>query len=239
VSCPFVVLVGTVHRDPEGLEQLLSVLREENPDLLTLEMSPYAVQFRRERRLALGRRVSQILAELAQDGAVPALRSLRSHPAIRDVFLTIDFPYEYKAASIFSRRRTAPFYCIDRSDVSRKKIAWIERELITKENLRMLARSHPSETRCRIESEYLRAFLAIERGRMPPGGTQDRRERSMRDRFMAGKIRGILEASRCCKLLHIGGWEHLVDNGEEETLFKLLSDLLPQRRLLGGPPRIH
>lgn len=48
----------------------------------------------------------------------------------------------------------------------------------------------------------------------------------------AAKIRALLDSSRCRKLVHVGGWKHLLDDGNHGTLFGLLSDLHPQRRLL-------
>jgi hypothetical protein len=47
------VLVVAVHRDPEGYDKLISSLTEESPTCLSLEMSPYAVRYRRERRRTL------------------------------------------------------------------------------------------------------------------------------------------------------------------------------------------
>ena len=40
------VMVGTVHRDPKGFGKLLRILEREAPDFITVEISPYALEFR-------------------------------------------------------------------------------------------------------------------------------------------------------------------------------------------------
>jgi hypothetical protein len=217
---PEILLVGTVHRDPEGYGKLLSILDEEDPDLLTLEMSPYAVWFRREKRVALRRRLSHILEELAREAPPRPYRDPFSHSAIRNILAIIEFPYEYEAASTFSRSRDIPFHCIDRSDYSRERISRIERELITKKNLRMLIRLGPDDVCRRISQEYFLASMAIDGDLGSTYCIQDRRELSMRDRFMARRIRGLLDVWRCRKLVHIGGWKHLLNHKKKrDTLY--------------------
>jgi hypothetical protein len=227
-----VILIGTVHRDPEGYDRLLAILHEENPDCLTLEISPYAVRFRRKRRLALKKRVRDIVRGLARELPFPGEGEPVRHPAVRRVLAVIDFPYEYRAAAAFSRSKNMPFYCIDRSDFSREKISRLERELVTRENLRALIQFMPHEAYREIPREFRLASMALGRSQEAPFRNGDDQEMSARDRFMASKIRALLNASENRRLVHIGGWEHLIDDRNRDTLFRLLSDLRPQRRLL-------
>jgi hypothetical protein len=226
------VLVGTVHRDPEGHDKLLSLLHEEHPDCLTLEMSPYAVRYRRKNRVTLAKRILDTLHDLDRETSTRGFQDFLAHPAIQDTIALIDFPYEYMAASTFSESRKVPFHCIDRSDYSLEKISWIEKELITTENLRTLIDLDPNECSQRTRQEYRLASMALH----PHGSVirqpQNHGEISQRDRHMAGRIRKLLTRLRCRKLMHIGGWEHLLDHGTNDTLFERLSDLRPRRRLL-------
>lgn len=226
------VLVGTVHRDPEGHDKLLSILNEEDPDCLTVEMSPYAVRFRREKRFVLASRVCDILEDFAREAPASLCRDPLFHPAIRNVLALIGFPFEYLAVTAFSRSRDVPFHCIDRSDFSKEKLLRVERDLITRDNLRALARLSPSEVYREIEQEYSLASMAFGKGQIAAYPRQDNGEVVARDRYMAGKIRALLDGSRYRRLLHVGGWEHLIDHGKKDTLFTLLSNLRPQRRLL-------
>jgi hypothetical protein len=54
-----------------------------------------------------------------------------------------------------------------------------------------------------------------------------------RDRWMAAQIRRLLAPRRGAHLVHVGGWVHLVEDAQGETLYTLLADLAPQRLLLG------
>jgi len=227
------VLVGTVHRDPGGHDKLVALLHEENPDCLTLEISPYAVRYRKMRRGLLARRIFDILHSLHRGTSACGFQDLLIHPAIQNAFALIDFPYEYMAASTFSRSKKVPFYCIDRSDYSAEKITWIENELITPENLRTLIDLDPKECFQKTRQEYRLASSALHPNRsVIRRHSPDRWELSHRDRHMAGRIRKLLTRSQCRKLMHIGGWEHLLDHGTRETLFERLSDLQPRRHLL-------
>ena len=227
------VLVGTVHRDPGGHDKLLALLHEENPDCLTVEISPYAVRYRKKKRGPLAKRMFDTLHDLHRETSMRGFQDVLTHPAIQNAFALIDFPYEYMAASTFSRSRKVPFYCIDRSDYSAEKITWIENELITPENLRTLIALDPKECSQRSRQEYRLASSALHpHGSVIRRHSPDRWELSHRDRHMAGRIRKLLTRSKCRKLMHIGGWEHLPDHGTRETLYERLSDLHPRRRLL-------
>ncbi len=229
----YIVLVGTVHRDPEGQDRLLSILHQEDPDYITLEMSPYAVRYRRKKHSVLKNRIRRILRDFAQAGPVLTGQDPLDHPAVRNVLASIDFPYEYKAVSLFSRSKHVPFRCIDRSDFSRIKISRLERDLISRENLQALIGLNPHEAFREIEREYRLASMALGQGENTVYRPQNPPEMVKRDWFMALRIREVLDSTLCQRLCHVGGWEHFVDHENRETLFTLLSDLRPQRRLLG------
>jgi len=72
-------------------------------------------------------RILDTLHDLDRKTSSRGFQDVLAHPAIRDAVALIDFPYEYMAASAFSRSRKVPFYCIDRSDYSLEKISWIEK----------------------------------------------------------------------------------------------------------------
>jgi hypothetical protein len=198
-------------------------------------MSAYAVRFRRERGGILRTRVLDLLDGLARESPESARRDVHSHPAVKTLLAILDFPFEYRALATFSESRKVPFHCIDRSDFSKQKISNIEKELITRGNLKELLCLKPGEVFREVDQEYRLALMALRWGNHVSYRTQDRREMSIRDRFMALRIRQVLASSPCRKLVHVGGWEHLVTDGKRQTLFTLLSDLIPERRLL--PPR--
>jgi hypothetical protein len=50
-----------------------------------------------------------------------------------------------------------------------------------------------------------------------------------RDRYMSLRIKEILRNDK--KTLHVGGWEHLLDDPQGKTLYSLLKGLRPRRLL--------
>ena len=53
-----------------------------------------------------------------------------------------------------------------------------------------------------------------------------------RETFMAEEIRLLVEKARGERVLHVGGWEHLLEIPGGTSLFELLKDLRPARVLL-------
>ena len=228
-------LVGTVHRDSHGEERLARLLRELAPDELTLEMSPTSLRYRQERGHLMLQRMERILARLVTPERDRA--SLESHPALSDIRNLLALPFEYRAAAAYAQQHGVPLSLIDLPEIARRKLQQVENELITLPNLRALL-AHPAlppaaETYHSAAALVLHqppasvraAFLAARRGDEGIGP---------RDREMAATIRHHLAAAPQRTLVHIGGWVHLIDDPSGETLFSRLSDLAPQRLLLGG-----
>jgi len=236
---PRLTLVGTVHRDPQGYERLLTLLEELHPDLVTLEMSPYALRYRQRRGRAQLLRLDRILDHLAEE--VGELReALADLPAISDIRTLLALPFEYLAASRYCRDHGGQPELIDSSEVSTRKLNLVEKELVSDHNIRVLVRL-PAEARnlpwenyriaqgmicLQPSAETCRRFLASRRGAEGIGP---------RDARMAEQIRLHMKHAR--HLVHIGGWVHLVADEQGETLFSRLADLRPERLLLGGDGR--
>ncbi len=234
---PRLTLIGTVHRDPRGAERLLSLLRRLRPDLITLEMSEKAFTYRQRESRRLLQRLDHILVRLAGELQVEP-EKLQAHPAVADIRTLLALPFEYQAAAAFAAEATASLHLIDRSDVSAAKLHRVESELITYRNLRILTKLPAGAEKSDYEG-YNRAHAMILRhpeeavrqsfldGRRGDEGI------GPRDRWMANEIRRLLAAQRGAHLVHVGGWVHLVEDTQGETLYSLLADLAPQRLLLG------
>ena len=230
-------LVGTVHRDSQGEKRLDCLLAQLSPRVITLELSEESLRFRRDRGKIHLRKLERILESIAADRGI-SVAQLEEHPAVAQIRQLLGYPFEYRAASTYARCHNVPLLLIDRSDVAMRKVAQIERELITLRNLKTLtalpveSSGEPGEgyevARALLGAETAaslrHAFLAGKRGAEGIGP---------RDLFMATAIRRYLGTSPEQHLLHIGGWVHLVeDDIAGETLFSRLADLLPQRLLL-------
>lgn len=196
------ILLGTVHRDPRGGEALLRAIHELRPELITVEVSPYALRFRRRHAPRfLGKDLPLQVAEFI----LP--------------------PYEYRAAKAYGLRYHVPVIPIDSCLKSRALLREAV-ELFSAENLRRLKEE---DLGALLRREYALARRCWEDGLMAQhflsNGWDLRRERAM-----ARRIRQILSRHPTKRLLHIGGWMHMLPTFG--TLFHLLEELRPERRLL-------
>lgn len=233
-------LIGTVHRDRRGGEKLFQLLRSLRPDILTLEMSGKALSYRLGEASNQLTRLDHILNRIAADGGRDR-EELERHPAVADIRLLLQIPFEFRVASTFAEETGIPLHLIDRSDISAAKLRKVETELITHSNLKVLA-NLPFDEEPRRGENYGMARQLIRDGadqglrRAFLEGRRGVEEIGPRDRHMAGKIRLLLERYPGKHLVHIGGWVHLIEDNREETLFSLLADLQPQRVLLKQEP---
>lgn len=233
-------LVGTIHRDPNGFTRLTEILEGESPEIITLEMSEYGVSFRE----MTGPRLREKLFELLRGFSGESVQRERGKPnkcrapfeggAIGAILLTLELPFEFQAVKAYCGRKRISFRCIDLSNYSRVKLERIQEEMITVDNLRKIAASPPMDPReelrkqrilaQRLTSEDVDQFLvgAFLNGRMADGMTQ-------RDWYMSLRIKEIMRNH--AHTVHVGGWEHLLDDPPGKTLYGLLKDLGPRRVL--------
>lgn len=235
-SCSRLILIGTVHRDCTGEERLRAILERFAPACVTLELSPTSLLYRQRHGALLRRRLERILRRLA--GADPdAMSRIASHPVVGDIRRLLELPFEYRAAAAYGAAQGVVPELIDLPQVAEQKLRRIQEELITLRNLRtLLALPAPP----RLPESYADAVVLVERATSPTLrrafllGRRGDEGIGPRDRQMAEALR------RCCQkfvdgtVVHIGGWVHLVDDPDGQTLYSRLADLQPQRLLLGS-----
>jgi len=234
-------LVGTIHRNPNGLPRLMETLERESPDIITLEMSEYGVAFREKNGFRLKERLFSIVQGLQEKSAQKERgKRDRSHNPlaigpIRAILLTLELPFEFNAAKTYCERKRIPFRCIDLSKYSRMKLKTLQKEMITEDNVRKIlafaAALDPHEqlqqqrnlarmlTSHDADQLLIKTFL---NGKSGDGVVH-------RNRYMSFRIKELLNNDQ--KTLHVGGWEHLLDAPRGKTLYGLLKSLRPQRIL--------
>lgn len=232
--CGRITLVGTVHRSVNQAA-LLALLENLSPDIITLEMSPWAVHWRLSEAPCRLRRLEGILNRLAQVGRLERME-LDRHPEVRGIRSLLAFPDEFRAAAAWSAPRGIPLRLIDLSAISIRKLKRVEQELVTFRNVRTLLSLPRQEAggerygaaRRFVEGspgrEVTQAFLARRRGEEGIG---------VRDRWMARAIGRRVRGNPTVHLVHLGGWVHLVEDEAGETLFSRLKELQPRRILAG------
>ena len=84
------ILIGTVHGDPQGQARAGKLLLHLRPDLVTVEISPFSLSYRLKHGRRWQRQLAAALAEL------PA--GAERHLAIQRLAAQVALPFEVRAA---------------------------------------------------------------------------------------------------------------------------------------------
>ncbi len=220
-------LIGTVHGDPRGQARAGKLLTHLRPDLVTVEISPFSLRYRRQHEDRWQRQLAKALAELPEGAA--------RHLAIQRLAAQVALPFEVKAAQDYRRRTGVPWRPLDLSFLSRQHLPRYGPELLSPANLKALLTTPDGELTELVAAEFRRARQALARApRRPisPGASETRR----RERSLARKLRGLITRYR--RVVHLGGWEHLVAWQDSPGLWDDLADLKPERVLLDEADRL-
>jgi hypothetical protein len=220
-------MVGTVHRDPQGKRKLLRLLQKEQPFFISVEISPYSRMFRVERSAAFRSILRKNLLRIQQEEGI-SWRKIISHRDIQAIFFLLKEPYEWGAAKAYAEQTGGVLKDIDLSCYAEEKLSYLP-ELVSRENLQALLRLPSPDMGGQIEAHYRWARSLFSH---PPSVWFGSHEFQARDTIMAERIRGFVHLAGGRKVIHIGGWEHLIEFRDGLSLFKLLQDLHPQRILL-------
>jgi len=233
-------LVGTIHGDPNGLSRFMEILERESPDIITLEMSEYGVAFRERISPRLKEKLFDILEGLhgkaaqKQKGKLDRPQNPLKIGAIQAMLQALELPFEFRAVKAYCEEARISFRCIDLSKYSRDKLKKLGDEMITEDNVRKILAFAPRDpheelrkqrtlARRLISQDADQLFIeALLNGKMGDDIVH-------RDRYMSLRIREILNAQG--NTLHVGGWEHLLDDSRGKTLYGIVKNLRPQRIL--------
>jgi hypothetical protein len=222
-----VVLVGTVHRDPKGYAKLLRLLEQERPSIITVEISPYSRAFRAQHAAGLRARLRDNLQKIGKERGW-SLREIISQSAVLEIFLALREPYEWRAAKNYAERHGIEVMEIDLSGYAEEKLSHLT-ELVSLENVRALLHLPSFDLARQVDSQYARAKFLFGH---PPSAWPVNEEVRHREAHMAQKIGAFARQKNGGKVLHIGGWEHLVEYPQGKSLFGLVKDLQPDRIIL-------
>jgi hypothetical protein len=223
------VLVGCIHRDPGGYERLLALLEHQQPDRLSVEISPYSIRFRKKHQKELFRKFA------TAKGTLSARE--KKHPALCLINEALKIPYEWRAAKDYSTSHDIPCLPIDVSWIARRHLALYAKNLLSKENLEMLCAEEGIDLEAQILRKYAHARRVIDLpdryGFFYSRYFKDSLE-LIRETILAKRLRSLFR--RGGRVLHIGGWIHMIQHDGFESLAALLRDLEPEKVLLNSPP---
>jgi hypothetical protein len=217
---PSLLLIGTVHGDPQGYERALKLLRRFQPDLVTVEVSRFSLRYRQRQESNWRRLLNLALEDLPIEA--------RGHLAIRRLLSQVALPFEVRAARDYSRQYGIPWRPLDLGGPSRRHLPRYARELISPENLKALLSTKDEPLEDCVAREYRRAHLSCRRPtwRLPGLDPETRR----RERHQVRRLRYYL--GRYDRVAHLGGWEHLAPWLDGDGLWAGLVDLQPLRLFL-------
>ena len=225
MKTPLPTLAGTVHSDERGFERALYFLSSFQPDLVFVELSPYAKVFRDRHQCTLQRTLNFNLKIAAKDCGLTLREALR-HPEIRAVRRQLALPFEYRAARRFSEATGSMLSLVDYSPFSRKLIG-LWPELLSPGNLALLL-TLPRDSRVSTSRSYeLAARIILKADPLMADLDESRNTDTSpfwekRERFMAARIRSVLKKRVPRKAVYLGGWQHLTVGGSFPSLRELL-----------------
>jgi hypothetical protein len=227
------LLIGTVHRDPDGAAKLRKLLAKKRPVAVAIEVSPYGLFYRRKNGRRLLRRLMKTVKSLAEDLQVCWQRWGQIH-AIRT---QIQPPFEYRTALSYCRDTGATLSCIDSSTWSKR---WIDNHwchLLSRENLEVLLTERPQDEKREVSRDYKMAALLL-RSRKEPFVAAFSQTWSadlhwqQRENDLARSLEGFYATVEKGLLAYVGGWQHLLGPNAGGTLYERLEHLQPRRVLL-------
>ncbi|MFA5112153.1 MAG: hypothetical protein WC443_12145 [Desulfobaccales bacterium] len=215
------ILIGAVHGDPRGQARALRLLTRLRPDLVTVEISPFSLRYRLKHGPRWQRQLAQALADLPAGAA--------RHLAIQRLAAQVALPFEVRAARQYRQQSGVPWRALDLGDLARRHLPRYGPELLAPDNLAALLTTADGSLADYVAGEYRRARLAL--SRTPRRlSFSDHSETLRRECFLGRRLRAL--TSRYARVVHLGGWEHLVAWEDSPGLWRELKDVAPARLLL-------
>lgn len=221
-----IIMLGTIHRDPQGPARLAAALAGLEWGLISVEVSPYALGFRQRQGPALLAELERNLPRAASLAGLE-LAAAQAHPGLAWLRAYLALPHEWTVCREQAARRGAVCLALDFSGLSRRLLAGAE-ELVSLANLAQVlaapAPASPGPERRRA------ADLLAGRGGWPrPPAPEPGRETGLARRL--GRLLAAATRRGLLPLAHVGGWQHLLAGQEPPSLADRLG-VPPQRRIL-------
>ena len=200
-------MLGIIHQDSRNDEVISNWLENVRPGVVTLELSPYGLAFRREKgRQYLGR-LAEISVGLRMEGYECSPSDLASFCSY------VSFPREFVVAFEYCGKNQGHLYPIDMDFFSYMKLRKID-ELICAENIE---KSLSGRQESAASTQRVLADIFFESGVVAFSYDE---EMALRDSFMCNRISTLMKRFSDKRFLHITGWQHLPDPYDFYARFK-------------------
>lgn len=222
---PDITLVGVVHGDPEGYDKLKELFRRLRPLGISVEISEYSRRYRRHHQAQWQRQFESARQVLPPE--------VRNHLALQKLAAQIAFPFEAKAAAAYAREHGLTWRAIDLNSIAREHLPCYATQLLSPDNLRQLITTPDGDWQDYIRREYCRARRispACQALTLHPAGMASAPQATLREKVLAHRV--VLLAKEWSKIVHVGGWEHMLRSGESRTMADFLAPWRPEVILL-------
>ncbi len=221
-----VFLLGTIHLDIKSAPFLKAAILDCKPDLITVEISSYSVRYRQAMYpkwcLCLKRALKQL----------PARK--RGHPQVKLLKRQITMPYEWSIAKRYADCENIPCLTIDSGELAKKELPCWEKTLLAADNVKFLVK----EPWFSLESHFLECHkLASKLWNKPDPGQLHTVLAFLkepfwqkRERIMATRLKRL--SGLDYRLVHIGGWMHLLDGRGLPNLLCQLGEIVCEKKLI-------
>jgi hypothetical protein len=215
-----ITFIGTSHIDPKGHERISKLLISLHPQIIVLEMSRFAILFRK----TIGNLCRKVLTR--------HIEHLQLHKN-REITYTLQFfalPYEYRAAKQYARSRNVQVILMDVSLFSFLRLI---------QSFRMLKRENVLSLASMQEDRFVREKITAERifnrddlilARIKLTNFERDSLLRMREKVLIRRLTNILSRYHDKNILYIGGWEHLIDNSTQRNLYSNINAV--KRRII-------
>jgi hypothetical protein len=232
------ILVGTVHLDPEGRRGLYKIIENLRPSVLTVEISKFSVRYRLSNQEKWLLRLKNLTYKLPRERGV--------HAGLKLLELQLHLPFEWEVAYRYSKANNVPCLAIDSGNLARNELPLWKSEILSRKNLLKITDKPDFDLDNHFREHHSQAKIILKTPNHLPKSLHhlswlsdrfwERREKTLACRIRGIYRNGLLNPGSYSRTsahhVHICGWMHLITGSPWKTLADLLSDLTPMRILL-------
>nr|HPJ40588.1 hypothetical protein [Spirochaetota bacterium] len=204
--------IGTSHGDPGGFDSLYARLRDIRPDAVLLEVSWFSLFFRKTAGAVLKRIFLRNIRSLG----------ITMTPELHTIESFFDIPFEYRAVKQFCREEGVTYHLVDLPFISFLRLLKSHR-LVYRKNLLLL--SGFTGNRAQQEMSLAKRLFAeqddctvdIILSRISKDRLGVKRERKLAEKIIRYRKKYIGRS-----IAYIGGWEHLLEDPKQRTLYSMV-----------------
>ena len=209
------ILVGTVHLDPEGRRNLYKIIENLKPCILTVEISSFSVRYRLSNQETWLLRLRNLKYKLPE--------KRRSHSGLKLLKLQLYIPFEWEVGSIYGKANNVPCLAIDSGNLARNELPLWKSEVLSRKNLFKITDEPDFDLNNHFRECHSQAKIALKTPNHLPKPLHqlswlsdkfwERREKTLACRIRRVHESGLLNCGSYSRTsthhVHVCGWMHI------------------------------